>query len=93
MYVTKNAQIDKTGTYKGVFQHFMGESFVFSKTDAHWKAKRKGLGHAFYKEKLVDLLAILKKHMHKLCQEWKEEARQSGSGTKTIDLSTEIMRL
>jgi len=51
--VNKNAQIDKTGAYEGVFKNFFGNSFLLSKTDDRWKAKRKGVSHAFYKDKLM----------------------------------------
>lgn len=53
MLVTKNAQIDKTGQFEGIFKNFFGSSFLFSKTDEIWKLKRKGLAHAFYKDKLM----------------------------------------
>lgn len=56
MVVTKNAQIDKTGAFEGIFKNFFGNSFVFSKTDDRWKIKRKGVAHAFYKDKLVVLI-------------------------------------
>ena len=93
MYTTKNAILDKTGTYKGVFQNFFGESFLFSKTDEKWKAKRRGLGHAFYKEKLIALLSKLKLHLHNQCMVWVEEARKSPTGTTTIDISKAIIRI
>ena len=60
MIVTKNAQIDKTGEFEAVFSNIFGRSFVFSKTDEHWKAKRKACAHAFYKDRLVHMLEVLK---------------------------------
>ena len=56
MVVTKNAQIDKTGVFEGIFKNFFGSSFLFSKSDDVWKAKRKGVAHAFYKDKLLVML-------------------------------------
>ena len=53
MLVTKNAQIEKTGQFIGIFKNFFGNSFLFSKGDEVWKMKRKALAHAFYKDKLV----------------------------------------
>ena len=56
MYTTKNSQIDKTGTIQAATMNFFGSSFLMGKTDEKWKAKRKGLAHAFYKDKLVTLI-------------------------------------
>ena len=57
--------MDKTGVYSGCMQNLLGDSFLFSKGDEKWKAKRKGLGHAFYKDKLVVLLDTLKARLLK----------------------------
>jgi len=63
MMTTKNAQIDKTGLHEALFKNLFGNSFLFSKTDEHWKRKRKGLRHAFFKDKLIVLLDKLNKYM------------------------------
>ena len=60
MMVTKNAELDKTGLFEGVFKNFFGSSFLYSKTDEAWKAKRKGVAHAFYKDRIMVLLEHLK---------------------------------
>ena len=60
MVATKNAQIDKTGIFEGVFKNFFGSSFVFSKSDDLWKTKRKATAHAFYKDRLVHMLDALR---------------------------------
>jgi len=65
MMLTKNSQTDKTGDYGAVLMNFFGNSFLFSKGDDKWKAKRKGLGHAFYKDKLLQLVDTLKDYIHK----------------------------
>ena len=51
----------------GALSNFFGRTFLFAKADDDWKAKRKGLGHAFYKDKLVVLLDTLKDYMLKEC--------------------------
>jgi len=51
----------------GVFSKFMGESFLFSRADEVWKAKRKACAHAFYKERLVHMLEVLKDKMTEHC--------------------------
>ena len=37
MIVTKNAQIDKTPEFEAAFFNIFGRSFLFSKTNEHWK--------------------------------------------------------
>ena len=59
MLVTKNAQIDKTGAFEGVFKNFFGTSFLFAKSDEVWKAKRKAVAHAFYKDRLAYMIGVL----------------------------------
>ena len=73
MVVTKNAQIDKTGVFEGIFKNFFGSSFLFSKSDDVWKAKRKGVAHAFYKDKLLVMLDQLKNYTLKTQQRWMTE--------------------
>ena len=52
LLVTKNQIFDKTGTLQGAFSKMMGDSFLFSKADDVWKAKRRACSTAFYKDKL-----------------------------------------
>ena len=91
MLVTKNAQIDKTGVYAAVFANFFGKSFLFSKTDGAWKAKRKGLGQAFYKDKLITMLNTLKDYMFEQNMAWMNEIKASAHGTTKIDISRVIL--
>jgi cytochrome P450 len=65
MLVTKNHLLDKTGAFCGVFKNLYGASFVFSKSDATWKQKRKATAHAFYKDRLVHMLDVLKEIIFK----------------------------
>ena len=60
MMVTKNAQIDKLATNEMTFKNLFGNTFLFSPSDDVWKTKRKGLAHAFYKDKLSSMLENLK---------------------------------
>lgn len=53
-------------------KNFFGNSFLLSKSDEKWKAKRKGLGAAFYKDKLIVHMNLLKHHTHKTMQDWLE---------------------
>ena len=60
MFTSKNNIVDKNGIIKIIFEDFFGESFLFSKGDDVWRARRKATAHAFYKENLVHLLEVLK---------------------------------
>mmetsp|Transcript_33780 Transcript_33780/g.41757 ORF Transcript_33780/g.41757 Transcript_33780/m.41757 type:complete len:83 (+) Transcript_33780:377-625(+) len=80
MLVTKNAQIDKTGAFEGIFKNFFGNSFLFSKSDQRWKDKRKGVAHAFYKDKLVVMLDNLKEYVLRAQSKWLEQIKASPDG-------------
>ena len=56
MMVTKNAHIDKTELFERVVKSLFGNSFLFSQSDEVWKAKRKAMAHAFYKNRLIVML-------------------------------------
>ena len=53
LFGSKNALFDKTSLMEAIFKSMIGHSFVFSKADEQWKAKRKASSHAFYKDKLI----------------------------------------
>ena len=73
LYTTKNAIYDKSGAFEAIFSNLMGRSFIFSKADEHWKAKRKACAHAFYKSRLVNMLEILKDKIEADLNEWKAQ--------------------
>ena len=83
--------MDKTGLFGGALKNFFGNSFLFSKADDVWKAKRKGLGHAFYKDKLIVQLDTLKDYILKECDQWKEQIQASPNSTTTMDMSKKIV--
>lgn len=93
MLVSKNALLDKTGTFKGVFQNLFGNAFIFSKTDALWKEKRKACAHAFYKDRLVHMLDNLKDKFLEATEKWSAEIDSSSTGTTQIELSKDIIRV
>ena len=43
-----------------MLRSLLGNSLLFSKSDAIWKAKRKAIAHAFYKDRLAKMLDVLK---------------------------------
>jgi len=89
----KNAQIDKTGAFKGIFKNLFGNSFVFNKSDETWRAKRKAVAHAFYKDRLVHMLDILKEQVSEVQADWVEQINASKDGSVEIDLSQDLHRL
>jgi len=60
LFGAKNSITDKDGMMETMFKDSIGESFVFSRGDESWKAKRKACAHAFYKERLILMLETLK---------------------------------
>ena len=68
--MTKSALCDKTGKFEGLFLNLLGNSFLFSKGDEKWKAKRRASSHAFYKDRLVHMLESLKEKVFEAQDEW-----------------------
>ena len=93
MLVTKNALIDKTGAWEGFFKNLFGKSFLFSKSDDLWKKKRQATSHAFYKERLVHMLDVLKETLLETQGKWLAEIDASTDGMTEIDLSKEVLRI
>ena len=91
--VSKNAQIDKSGKFEFGFKNLFGNSFIFGKSDSHWKAKRKGLAHAFYKDKLISMLDILKDYVFEAQNRWLAEMKASDEKSTKIDLTKEILQI
>ena len=93
MMVTKNAQIDKRDSTEMTFKNLFGKSFLFSPSDDVWKAKRKGLAHAFYKDKLIPMLENLKHYTLVQQSKWLTQIEQSPDKTTKIDMSREMLRI
>ena len=70
LLVTKNSLFDKTGMQMAMFHTLFGSSFIFAKADDLWKRKRKASAHAFYKERLIHMLEILKDKVEEDCELW-----------------------
>ena len=87
LYVTKNHLFDKTGEMAQATQRLFGNSFLFSKADEAWKAKRKATAHAFYKDKLVCMLDALKDKVADKCEEWMTQIRVKKDRSTEIDIA------
>lgn len=88
LLVKKNNLFDKTGNTEAIFKKLLGSSFLFSRADEEWKKKRKACAHAFYKERLVHMLEILKDKIGADCERWSALIADSPDAQTTIDLST-----
>ena len=70
MLVTKNSLLDKSGMFERLFKNLLGNSFLFSKSDDVWKSKRKAIAHAFYKNRLIGMLAMFRDLIDRYQQDW-----------------------
>ena len=93
MLVTKNATIDKTDAFEGFFKNLFGNSFLFSKTNEIWKKKRQASSHAFYKERLVHMMDVLKDTVLDEQRKWIKEIEDSPEGFTEVDLSKEVLKI
>ena len=55
-----NKYIDKDEFIKNIFYPLMGESILLSGSTHEWSSKRKVLATAFYKEKLLKMIDLVK---------------------------------
>jgi len=93
LFTTKNIAIDKTGETEMMFKDLLGNSFLFSKGDDLWKAKRKACSHAFYKDRLESMLDVLKGQIMKKFDVWVKEIEASPEGRTQIDMAVEFERI
>ena len=93
LFATKNQFIDKQGDFKSFVNNLMGDSFLFSKADDIWKAKRQACGHAFYKDKLVQMMESLKDLVGSTFEQWAEDITNSEKKEKVIDIAVEFVNI
>ena len=70
LFTTKNKLIDKSGDIDRQAKPLLGDTFLFSKTDQNWKLKRQSCAHAFYKDRMENLMSVLKDIMEKHMISW-----------------------
>ena len=93
MFSAKNQLVDKTDMLRIMFKNFYGDSFLFSKTDDNWRAKRKATSHAFYRERMVNMLEVLKEKIGQACEKWAKSIDESRDNFVTIDIAYEIRKV
>ena len=69
-----------------IFKDLLGNSFLFSKGDAIWKAKRQACAHAFYKDQLKIMMEILKDKLENYISIWNKGIEDSGDKSHAIDI-------
>lgn len=90
IFVGKNSLVDKTADSYLKFEKIIGQSFIFSKNDDSWRAKRKAMSHAFYKDRLEHMLQTLKVKLMDMFVNWGNLISQSTDGFHDIDMATEF---
>lgn len=68
----------------------MGDSILFQESSELWAKKRKSLSVAFYKEKLMKMLEVVKKCMEDKILEWRKNFVSTG---KPMDIIAEISKI
>jgi len=87
LFVTKNQQTEKCDTSEIIFKDLLGNSFLFGKGDKIWKAKRKAVAHAFYKDQLKVMMEVLKSKIDIYFDIWHKEIEASPEKSHKIDIT------
>ena len=82
-----NKFFDKAFVTRGVFHQLTGDSILFEDSSEFWNNKRKKMSVAFYKDKLIKMVDIVKDCMDIKIKEFKEEYARKN---KQMNLITEI---
>lgn len=93
LFVKKNWLTDKTPQSDVLYKDLLGNSFLFSKGDSIWKAKRQACGHAFYKEQLKIMMEVLKGKIEYYFDIWNQEITKSEDKSHQIDLTVAFERI
>ena len=73
-----------------MFADLIGNSFIFSHNDERWKAKRKACAHAFYKERLVQMIEVLKEKVVDSVEKFRQEIKDSNESFTIMDFEKEF---
>ena len=91
VFSTKNRLLDKTESAAERFKELLGNSFLFALADEDWKTKRKATAHAFYKDRLVNMMDCLKGKLAERCAAWIKTAEDEGK--VRIDIALEFEKI
>jgi cytochrome P450 len=88
IFQTKNKYFDKHPRSARIGKKLLGNSILFAKSDVVWQRKRKALSAALYKEKVKQMLEMIKNvTMDVIENEWMEAKDQ------TIDIVTAASKI
>lgn len=90
-FSTKNRFLDKPETAAVRFEELLGDSILFSAADEDWRRKRKATAHAFYKDRLVNMMDCLKGKLAERCAAWIKTAEDEGKAR--IDIALEFEKI
>ena len=65
----------------------MPSAFAFQKGDDDWAAKRKASAHAFSRERLSNVLEVLKDQMTSIVNQWLKEIESNPDKKTVIDIA------
>ena len=90
LYVKQNKYFDKSHVTRGVFHMLMGDSILLEDSSEFWNNKRKKMSVAFYKDKLIKMVDIIKDCVKDKVQEISEIYAKT---EKQMNLISEISTL
>ena len=93
IFSTKNKIVDKTGHFQQAFEDVAPNTFVFQIGDEDYAKKRKACAHAFYKDRLMCMLEVLKEKLHNAINTWQAEIESSQNQQTVIDIAVEFEKL
>ena len=85
--------MEKAGLSDTIFKDLLGNSFLFSKGDKIWKAKRQAVAHAFYKDQLKVMMEVLKTKIDIYFDIWNKEIEASSEKSHKIDITQAFERI
>lgn len=90
---TKNKMFDKNQVIDYNFKELIGESFLFSASTDVWRAKRKACSHAFYKDRLDNMMDCLKNIISEQVNLWNMKIGMSKSDRVFIDMANKMEKI
>ena len=71
MFVEKNKYFDKHESSHKLFYRLLGDGILIAPSNENWSRRRKSLTSAFYKDKLLKMVEVMKAFTYKRVNDWK----------------------
>jgi hypothetical protein len=71
MFLEKGKYLDKHMRSYKIFKNLTGDGILFSPSNENWSIRRKSLTAAFYKDKLIKMIELMKSIAFERTQIWK----------------------